>query len=116
MYASPPARAPTVPTTPAFTLGSALRWLGHACPDHRCSQPIDALPTSMWFLLRGGHRLPVYPLQAVLVVDLAETSEPPARIRRRGSNRHDLIDIQMNEIFDRRSRTNVCRFEIVSPR
>ncbi len=71
-------RSPTLPTAPVFTLGSALRWLGHDC---RCSRPIDALPAYMWFL-RRGHLLPTYPLQAVLVVDPAETREPLARIRR----------------------------------
>ena len=35
----------------------------------------------MWFL-RRGHPLPTYPLQAVLVVDLAETGEPLARTHR----------------------------------
>ncbi|WP_424752773.1 hypothetical protein [Mycobacterium sp.] len=104
-----------MPTAPVFTLGSALRWLGHDCPDRRCSQPIDASPTSMWFL-RRGHPLPTYPLQAVLVVDLAETGEPLARthrlidevdrctrgetirVRRRHSsgNGLELIALQMN--------------------
>jgi hypothetical protein len=84
MNASPATHSPPVPTAPVFTLGSALRWLGHDCPDHRWSQSIDALPASMWFL-RRGHPLPTHPLEAVLVVDFTETGEPLARIR------HDLI-------------------------
>jgi hypothetical protein len=72
MTASPATQSATVPTAPAFTFGSALRWLGHDCPDRRCSQPIDALPASMWFI-RRGHPVPTYPLQAVLVLDLTET-------------------------------------------
>jgi hypothetical protein len=70
----------------------------------------------MWFL-RRGHPLPIYPLQAVLVVDLTETGEPLPRIHRlidevnrctRGEairvrhrhssdNGHDLIALQMNQ-------------------
>jgi hypothetical protein len=70
-----------VPAAPVFTLGSALRWLGHDCPARRCSQPIEALPAAMWFV-RRGHLLPAYPLEALLVVDLTETGEPLARIHR----------------------------------
>jgi hypothetical protein len=81
MNASPATHSPPVPTAPVFTLGSALRWLGHDCPDHRWSQSIDALPASMWFL-RRGHPLPTHPLEAVLVVDFTETGEPLARIQR----------------------------------
>ena len=51
--------APESPTSlrpPVFTLGSALRWLGHACPDHRrCFAPIDTRRASVWFI-RGGRR------------------------------------------------------------
>lgn len=37
---------------PVFTLGSALRWLGHDCPSpHRCSRSLHAAPASIWFLL-----------------------------------------------------------------
>ena len=113
---SPATHPPTVPTAPVFTLGSALRWLGHDCPDRRCSQPIEALPASMWFA-RRGHLLPAYPLEALLVVDLTETGKPLARIRRlidevnrctRGEtiwvrprcssdNGHDLIAVLMNQ-------------------
>jgi hypothetical protein len=82
MTASPTTHSPAAPTAPVFKLGSALRWLGHDCPDRRYSQSIDALPASMWLLRRGGHPLPAYPLQAVLVVDVAETGEALARIRR----------------------------------
>jgi hypothetical protein len=82
MNASPTTHSPTVPTAPIFTLGSALRWLGHDCPDRRCSQPIDALPASMWFLRHGHPYFPTYPLETVLVVDLTETGEPLARIHR----------------------------------
>ena len=84
----------------------------------------------MWLLLRGRHPLPAYPLQAVLVVDLAETGEPLARIGRliddvdqcaRGEairvcqqhdtgNRHDLIAPQMNEMSGRRSRNKFLQF------
>jgi hypothetical protein len=93
MDVSPAIHLSTVPTAPTFTLGSALRWLGHDCPDRRCSQPIDALPVSLWFL-RRGHPLPTYPLQAVLVVDLTETGGPPARppAHRRGQPVHPRRD------------------------
>jgi hypothetical protein len=81
LNASPATQSPTVPTAPVFTLGSALRWLGHDCPDRRCSQPIEALPAFMWFA-RHGHLLPAYPLETLLVVDLTKTGEPLARIHR----------------------------------
>jgi hypothetical protein len=71
-----------VPSAPVFTLGSALRWLGHHCPDHRCSQPIDALPASMWFLRRGHPYFPTYPLETLLVVDPTQTGQPLARVHR----------------------------------
>src|ERR1700730_4880342 len=72
LNASPGTHTPTVPAAPVFTLGSALRWLGHDCPARHCSQPIEALPAAMWFV-RRGHLLPAYPLEALLVVDLTET-------------------------------------------
>ena len=116
MNASPVTHSHTVPTAPVFTLGSALRWLGHDCPDRRCSQPIEALPASMWFA-RRRHLLPAPPWEALLVVDLTEIGEPLARIHRlidqvnrctRGEtirvrprcssdNGHDLIALQTNQ-------------------
>jgi hypothetical protein len=33
---------------PAFTLASALRWLGHECVQ-RCSSSLDDLPATIWF-------------------------------------------------------------------
>ncbi|BBY03260.1 hypothetical protein [Mycobacterium seoulense] len=82
MTAPPVTHSPTVPTPRVFTLGSALRWLGHGCPDRRCSQPIDALPASMWFRRHGHPYFPTYPLETLLVVDLAETGEPLVHIDR----------------------------------
>ena len=92
-------------------LGSALRWLGHDWPDRRCSQSIDALTASVWFIRRRGQHFPKYPSETLLVVDLIETGEPPrphplddrrgqpmhprrrhpARQRRSSDNGHDLI-------------------------
>jgi hypothetical protein len=117
LNASPATQLTTVPTGPVSTLGAALRWLGHDCPDRRCSQPIDALPASMWFLRHGHPYFPTYPLETLLVGDPTETGQPLARIHRlidevnrctRGEtirvrqrhcsdNRHDLIGLQMNQ-------------------
>jgi hypothetical protein len=108
---SPAPQSPTAPTTPVFVLGSALRWLGHDWPDRRCSQSIDALTASVWFIRRRGQHFPKYPSETLLVVDLIETGEPLARIhwmidevnrctrgdairarqRRSSDNGHDLI-------------------------
>ena len=44
-------RTPVMDVAPMFTLGSALRWLGHACPGPSCSGPLHGLPASIWFLL-----------------------------------------------------------------
>jgi len=55
-----------------FTVGSALRWLGHDCPDRQCWQPIDALRASVWFLLTG-QRSYAFPPKTRVLVDLSIT-------------------------------------------
>jgi hypothetical protein len=67
------------PPTPVFTLGSALRWLGHDCPEHRCCEPIAALDASVWFIRRGPQFRPS-PVETLVLLDLTETDEPPAHI------------------------------------
>jgi hypothetical protein len=69
------------PPTPVFTLRSALRWLGHDCPEHRCCEPIAALTASVWFIRRGPQFRPS-PMETLVLLDLTETDEPPAHIDR----------------------------------
>lgn len=57
---------------PVFTVGSALRWLGHDCPGRRCWQPIDTLSASVWFLLRG-QQLYAFPPKTRVLVSLPAT-------------------------------------------
>jgi hypothetical protein len=67
------------PPKPLFTLGTALRWLGHDRPDHRCCELIAAVPASVWFIRRG----PLFgsaPMETLVLLDLTETGEPLARI------------------------------------
>lgn len=45
---APPAVVPHRILGPAFTLASALRWLGHECVQ-RCSSSLDDLPATIWF-------------------------------------------------------------------
>jgi hypothetical protein len=71
---------PTHPAAPAFTLGSALRWLGHDCTNH-CSDAIDGLTASVWFLRRGPHLL-VLPLETLVLLDPTDTGKALAHVRR----------------------------------
>jgi hypothetical protein len=57
---------------PEFTVGSAMRWLGHDCPDRQCWLPIDTLSASVWFLLSGQRSYAFRPKTRVLV-DLSIT-------------------------------------------
>ncbi|MEO6793732.1 MAG: hypothetical protein ABI253_06015 [Mycobacterium sp.] len=59
---------------PVFTLGSALRWLGHDCSQCLGCGPIDGLAASVWFIRRGSQFLPSL-LEPLVVVDLTETGE-----------------------------------------
>lgn len=74
---------PVVRPATMFTLGSALRWLGHDCdcPHELCWEPVDTLAASVWFLHRGGH-IVTFPLKSLVLVDLAETGAHLARLRR----------------------------------
>jgi hypothetical protein len=81
MTASPATSAPAPLLTPVFTLGSALRWLGHECPDRRCSEPIDTLTASVWFIQRG-ERFRTSPLETLVLVDPAETGIALSNVRR----------------------------------
>src|ERR1700675_4139320 len=73
----------TAPASPApvFTLCSALRWLGHDCPEHRCCEPIAALSASVWFIRRAPQFRPS-PMETLVLLDLTETGETPAHIDR----------------------------------
>jgi hypothetical protein len=110
MNAAPAPRSLTTRPAQMFTAGSALRWLGHDCPNHRCWEPIADVAASVWFIRRGPH-FRLSPAEALLLLDLAQTGEPPARIdaifnevdcctrneaihirpRHPGENRHDVI-------------------------
>jgi hypothetical protein len=74
------AHSPTYLPAPVFTLGSALRWLGHDCPDH-CSATIDGLSASVWFLRRGLQFL-VQPAETLVLLDPTDIGKPLAHIRR----------------------------------
>jgi hypothetical protein len=54
-----------------------LRWLGLECPRHRCSEPIDALNASVWFV-RRGHPWLTFPPETLIVVDLTSAGHPLA--------------------------------------
>jgi hypothetical protein len=83
MNASPAPISLTAPAPPApvFTLSSALRWLGHDCPEHRCCEAIATLNASVWFIRRGPQFRPS-PMETLVLLDLTETGEPPAHIDR----------------------------------
>jgi hypothetical protein len=66
MTASPTPKS-AILYAPVFTLGCALRWLGHDCPDHHCCEPIDVLNASVGSIPR-------------VLVDPTETGTPGARI------------------------------------
>jgi hypothetical protein len=89
-----PALPPVPP--PLFTLRSALRWLGYDDQSRHCPQPIDVLPTSVWFLRRQGQQVPNFPLETLVIVEHTDTGAPAALIRQmvEDINRcigHDLI-------------------------
>jgi hypothetical protein len=77
---TPPVPNATHPPAPWFTLGSALRWLGHDCPDH-CSETVDGLTASVWFLRRGRHFLG-QPPEALVLLDPTDTGRALGHIRR----------------------------------
>jgi anti-anti-sigma factor len=72
--------APAPP--PVFSLGSALRWLGHDCPGHRCCRaPIDAMDASVWFIRREPGFV-MFPHETHVLVDPGETGEALTSIHR----------------------------------
>lgn len=78
--------APLTPSTavfpaPIFTVGSALRWLGHDCPARRCSEGIDALDASVWFVRHGQRFLTSSP-ETLVLVDPAVTGAALADLHR----------------------------------
>lgn len=77
---APPALNATDFPSPVFTLGSALRWLGHDCPDH-CSETVDDLTASVWFLRRGRHFVGQSP-ETLVLLDPTDAGKALARIRR----------------------------------
>jgi len=78
---APPTVRPVVLTSPVFTLGSALRWLGHDCPDHHyCWEPVGTLTAFVWFLRRGP-RFAAYPLETLILLDPTEIGKLLARTR-----------------------------------
>jgi hypothetical protein len=91
--------SPDFPRPPVFTLGSALRWLGHDCPDHCCCwAPIDTLKASVWFLRRGP-QCRLLPPQTRVLVDAIEIGDAAASIRRlifeiNGCTRRDAIEVR----------------------
>jgi hypothetical protein len=75
-------RWPVVLPSPVFTLGSALRWLGHECRDlHYCWEPVRTLTASVWFLRRGPH-FSIYSLETLILLDPTEVGKPLACTRR----------------------------------
>lgn len=66
---------------PVFTLGTALRWLGHDCRNRCCSATIGDLDASVWFILRGSH-FPTSPSGTLVLVNPMETGKSLARVRR----------------------------------
>jgi hypothetical protein len=70
---------PSAPPAPVFTLGSALRWLGHDCPDCLGCEPIAGLNASVWFIRRGPAFRPS-PLETLVLLDLPEIRESLERI------------------------------------
>jgi hypothetical protein len=107
MNASPATPSFAAPPRPFFTLGKALRWLGHDCPDHRCWEPIAATPASVWFIRRG----PLFgspPMESLVLLDPTNTGERideivyevdcctrgeaiHVRQRHHGETQHDMI-------------------------
>ena len=66
---------------PAFTVASALRWLGHECPS-RCAAWAGDLHATVWFIRRRETVWPT-PHGTLVIVDLTGSREPVAHIRRR---------------------------------
>jgi len=75
MNALPAASAYPSPA-PAFTVATALDWLGHQCTS-RCSSSLDDLPAAIWFVRRRSR---AKRRQTIVVVDLTDSG----RIRRPG--------------------------------
>jgi hypothetical protein len=65
---------------PAFTVGTALRWLGHDCPGQRCWRPLESLDASVWFLLdrQQSFALP----KTRVLVELSITGVEVSHVRR----------------------------------
>lgn len=84
---------------PVFTLGSALRWLGHDCPDGRCfCAPIDTLRASVWFLRHGPQCRP-FPAETRVLIDAIDIGDTVTAIRRmiyqvNGCTHRDAIEVR----------------------
>jgi hypothetical protein len=78
---NPVATRPHPVPAPAFTLASALCWLGHECPS-RCAARAGDLNATVWFIRRRETVWPT-PHGTLVVVDLTDSREPVAHIRRR---------------------------------
>ena len=74
MNVPPDLLAPHTRLAPIFTLGSALRWLGHDCSQCLGCGPIDALAASVWFIWRASQFRPSL-LEPLILLDLSETGE-----------------------------------------
>jgi hypothetical protein len=66
---------------PTFTVGSAMRWLGHDCPERLCWSPFGELDATVWFLL-SDRRSPVFPPKTRVIVDLSIAGVELSRVHR----------------------------------
>ncbi|MCP9271661.1 hypothetical protein [Mycolicibacterium arenosum] len=77
---APPAQLSVARRSSIFTLGSALRWLGHECVEPHCSEPFDDMAASIWFLRRGAEF--GAPPDTLILVDTRSASFSSAGVRR----------------------------------
>ena len=71
--------------SPAFTLGTALVWLGHDCPGD-CPPDVSARPAEVWFVRANGTASHTW---ALTIVDVDFTASPQ-------DSRQDLLE-QVND-------------------
>lgn len=76
---APPAQPVVARRCSIFTLGSALRWLGHECVEPHCSEPFDSMAASIWFLRRGAEFRA--PPDTLILVDTRSSGFSAAALR-----------------------------------
>lgn len=103
-----PSHAPQPPSL--FSLGSALRWLGHDCPDPHCWSLADTAPAAVWFLRHGS--LFRTPLDTMILVDFDDVSLTAAQCDQLLERVNGCVDTDAITVRDNSTRASLHPTEL----